>query len=688
MRSSHWFLLGMLACCSAATAATSRVPTLDDLLSDPEYVDVAVSPSGKHIALVHRSDDADRLVVIDVGTNESRPIVQFDRRALGAGTEAYIRYVRWKSDDRMIFGTGSTLESARTSISRRTYGRLGTRVFGVDRDGRNMVRLLSDVDGGVVRGTIFLGGIESLLPRDPDHIVMSVYGTAGGALLRVDVSNGRGELLADPDREVSDWWLDVDGNPVAKEQESNGVVTFFSRQPDGSWIEFDSVRQSELDQLPDFQAIGPSDRPEKYYVIARPEGRDRMGLYLYDLRARSFGEPIVEHGRYDLGWAAVSSDGARVLRTCRIEDAVVCETSDAEVNSHLRAIRKHFAGTASVRVKDASQDQRTLVLRVDGPSVAPALYLYEVDRNRITPLGSIQPRLADLALPTAEVIRWRASDGLELTGYLTRPHGAAEAKGLPLVVMPHGGPEARDWLTFDLDAQYLASIGYAVFQPNFRGSAGQGKQFAELGYRQWGRRMQDDVTDGVHALVERGIADPRRICIVGASYGGYAALAGAAFTPELYRCAVSRAGVSELESFIKYRRTHWGRQSEWYTYWQKAIGDPETEASALAAASPALHAESVKVPVLLIHGGSDEIVPIEQSRRMKSALVKARKSVELIEVRDEGHGGWSDKNEKLQLEATGRFLQQWLGPGYSGAKEAALAAQSTENAGASPSPPH
>jgi dipeptidyl aminopeptidase/acylaminoacyl peptidase len=315
-------------------------------------------------------------------------------------------------------------------------------------------------------------------------------------------------------------------------------------------------------------------------------------------------------------------------------------------------------------VHDASDDGKSILFYVEGPSNAPAYYVYSVDAKNIADLGSVRESLANKALPTASVFTWKSRDGLDLTGYLTRPAGAADARSLPLVVMPHGGPEARDLLTFDGEVQFFASRGYGVFQPNFRGSDGYGEAFARRGYGEWGRKMQDDVADGLKALIESGAADPNRVCIVGVSYGGYAALAGAALTPDLYRCAVSRAGVTDLAEFLQSRKRRFGADSDAYHYWLESIGDPETDAAKLAAASPARMADRIRIPVLLLHGTDDEIVPYEQSDLMKKALDKAGHPTELLRFEGEDHSNWSTHNQKAWLIAVDRFLWQQLGPGY------------------------
>ena len=315
-------------------------------------------------------------------------------------------------------------------------------------------------------------------------------------------------------------------------------------------------------------------------------------------------------------------------------------------------------------VVDASEDNQVLLMLVEGPSDPPAYYEYSLDKRQVLMIGLVQQTLADKRMPTASLIEYTGGDGTRLNGYLTRPAGAEGATQLPLVVMPHGGPERRDHLTFDLYVQYLAAQGYAVFQPNFRGSDGFGRSFAEGGYGQWGRKMQDDITEGLKWLVDRNIVDPKRVCIVGASYGGYAALAGVTLTPELYRCAVSIAGIADLKDFFTSRRQRFGSDSELYAYWMKQIGDPERDAERIAAVSPALHIDRIRAPILLAHGDADVIVPYAQSMKMKKLLDKSGRKTELITLEDEGHGGWSPENERLVLDAVGRFLLSNLGAGF------------------------
>jgi dipeptidyl aminopeptidase/acylaminoacyl peptidase len=353
-----------------------------------------------------------------------------------------------------------------------------------------------------------------------------------------------------------------------------------------------------------------------------------------------------------------------VLRYCYVAHVRICESADPKINGHLQGARKFFDDNANVDVLDASDDDATLLLYVDGPSDPPAYYQYRSTTREVNLVGIVQEATGKKRLPTASIVEYAARDGLRISGYLTRPPGATDATGLPLVVLPHGGPEARDHLTFDVHVQFFAARGYAVFQPNYRGSSGFGRDYIERGYGEWGRKMQDDIGDGLKTLVDQGEADPARVCIVGASYGGYAALAGATLTPDLYKCAVSIAGISDLDDFIGWRKRNWGSDSEGYTYWLKAIGDPDKDEARLREVSPLTQVAKVKIPILLIHGTDDQTVPFAQSKAMKKALDKSGRKTELIALEKEDHSYWSDSNEKLALSSIDSFLWQHLGPGF------------------------
>lgn len=643
--------------------ADARI-TLDDLLATEGAADAAVSPSGKYIAAVLRRPDSDLLVLIDAATGESKGLTRVGRHNVSPRHDSHITSVYWKTESRLLIGVVITLTPGAGAARDSDLRHLGFRLFGVDRDGGNFVRMLQGNDESELDWAFDLGSIRSFLPRDPDNILMLIDGMNGRSLFKVNVHTGAGAVVEPAGQNIIDWWLDLDGKPVVRVDVSRGFIRFYRQENGDKWKQYHKVRLRELEEHDEYEPLGPSDQAGKFYVLARPEGAQRRGIYLYDLEKESFGPPVAENPEFDIVAGFISRDGKHVQRYCYLAHVQICETADARLNAHLNAVRRFFDNSANVYVADSSDDNETLLLYVEGPSSPPAYFYYELGRKHIQSVGLSNDALANKALPTATLVEYQSRDDVALTGYFTRPAGAANATRLPLVMFPHGGPELRDHLTFDLYVQYFAALGYAVFQPNFRGSDGFGRDFAEGGYGQWGRRMQDDISDAVALLVAQKAVDPARVCIVGASYGGYAALAGAAFTPGHYKCAVSIAGPSDLAEYLKSRRRKFGADSEVYAYWMRTIGDPKADSERIAATSPALHVDRIQAPILLIHGDADDIVPYEQSKLMKKVLDKSGRKTELITLEDEGHSYWSSEHERQTLEATGRFLVEHLGAGF------------------------
>jgi dipeptidyl aminopeptidase/acylaminoacyl peptidase len=282
----------------------------------------------------------------------------------------------------------------------------------------------------------------------------------------------------------------------------------------------------------------------------------------------------------------------------------------------------------------------------------------DFETHRAEIVGEEYPALASVALGSQQQIEFKARDGSEIPAYLTLPPGKP-GSALPLIVLPHGGPEARDYPRFDWIVQFLATRGYAVLQPQFRGSTGFGDAFREAGYHQWGGLMQDDLTDGVRAMIAQGIADPHRIAIVGGSYGGYAALAGAAFTPDLYACAASINGVADLPAMMRSVVPVFGGViSASMSEWKARIGGPHDPN--LEAKSPINSVPSIKIPVLLAYGAGDGVVPIEQSQRMANALTAAGKKVTLVKLDGEDHWLSNSSTRITVLKELERFLGSCL----------------------------
>ena len=314
----------------------------------------------------------------------------------------------------------------------------------------------------------------------------------------------------------------------------------------------------------------------------------------------------------------------------------------------------------TVELASLSADHRKWLVWVDSPIDGPAYAFVDLDAHKAYFVGTVFDDLTAQDVSPVRPITFKAADGLALSGYLTLPKGR-EPKNLPLIVFPHDGPSTRNTPGFNWWAQAMASRGYAVLQVNYRGSKGFGWDFQRAGFGEWGRKMQTDLSDGVRHLAAEGVIDPTRVCIVGGSYGGYAALAGAALDPGVYRCAVSVSGIADLHGFVAWSRD---RSDVWVQrYWDRLMGAKTTGDPRLGEVSPADHVTSATPPILLIHGKDDTVVPFAQSQIMADALRRAGKSVDLVVMKHEDH--WLSRGEtRLQmLKATMDFVEKNNPPG-------------------------
>jgi dipeptidyl aminopeptidase/acylaminoacyl peptidase len=311
----------------------------------------------------------------------------------------------------------------------------------------------------------------------------------------------------------------------------------------------------------------------------------------------------------------------------------------------------------SVQILSRDASDTSYVIRTEGPRNPPVLSLYTITNHQSNIVQEAYPGLKPSDLGEMKPYPYKARDGLDIHAYLTLPPGK-DPHNLPAVIFPHGGPEAHDAMAFDWWAQFMASRGYAVLQPNYRGSSGYGWDFVKAADGEWAGKAQYDVQDGVKKLIADGIADPKRICIMGASWGGYMALAGATFSPDLYACAVSFAGVSDLKQAI-YTGTSF--ESEGVSIWKRRFGS-EDDSSKADAQSPANFADRVKVPILLLHSDKDTTVDIEQSEIEERALKHAGKQVEFVKLDGDDHYlEYADSRIKL-LKEIDRFLAAHIGP--------------------------
>jgi dipeptidyl aminopeptidase/acylaminoacyl peptidase len=348
------------------------------------------------------------------------------------------------------------------------------------------------------------------------------------------------------------------------------------------------------------------------------------------------------------------------------EDMPTYHYFDPKREALQKGLAAAFPGLSVHAVSTDLAGERAIV-EVVGPKMPPSYYVYDRTTHRATAVAASYPDLAESELGEVKPYGYTARDGLHIPAYLTLPPGR-EPRGLPLVVMPHGGPDYRDDMTFDFLSQFVANRGYAVLRPQFRGSAGYGRPFTKAGLHQWGLKMQDDISDGVKKAIADGIVDPKRVCIFGASYGGYAALAGATVTPELYACVISFEGVSNLPDLLGYDKHAYGVDVTRGSWTTTRMGDLFTDSAQLDATSPALHADRVRAPVLLLHSENDVTVPIAQSETMETALKRAGKKVEFVRVPGDDHHMMFAQTRLRILQEVEKFLAANIGPDVTAAK--------------------
>jgi dipeptidyl aminopeptidase/acylaminoacyl peptidase len=499
--------------------------------------------------------------------------------------------------------------------------------------GRPMVRIM---DGAP---NVFLEGVHFVNDKGQD------------TLFRVNLKTGITRMLDQGGNENTDGWLvDAAGEPLAQSLYDQKTGRWSLRiKINNSWKTVDQTAS-----LMGSYGLSGFGRDGKSVLVWKTDEQSNTILREYNLDGTQVDLPKgvdldgLLHDPGDLSLlGGVSLDGEDLRYTF----------FDTKSQATWDSVVKAFKGER-VSLSSWSQDRRKVVVLVDSPTEGPAYALVDLDAKSARWLGMVYKGLKTDQISPVRAISYKAKDGLKITGYLTLPSGKAP-KNLPLIMLPHGGPEGRDTPTFDWWSQALASRGYAVLQPNFRGSEGFGWDFVKAGFGQWGKAMQTDLSDGVRDLAAQGLIDPKRVCIVGASYGGYAALAGATLDKGVYRCATSVAGPADLKRMLTDNQKRYSTSNNsTLRYWLRFMGADGVKDPDLTVISPARLADQVEIPVLLIHGKDDTVVPYVQSQIMANALKKAGKPVELVTLEGEDHWLSSGATRLQMLTATVAFLEK------------------------------
>ncbi|HBN92567.1 MAG TPA: S9 family peptidase, partial [Hyphomonas sp.] len=522
--------------------------------------------------------------------------------------------------------------------------------------------------------TFLLRGTDNIYPAqgdlgrivgddaDPGYIFMPAYvgdrySHPNYSLLRVNLKTGKGRRFKSGVDNTVDWFVDKDGTVLAREDYNNTTDTYRVYTYVNGKREL--IYELETSQLPPGVTGIKADRSALLFSDGS-DADDSGNVYELDFSGHLTPASLGGKGGTI---ERIIKDGNRFVLGVEYSGAVPSyKFYDPDVDAAVSGMVNQFS-TASVNLVSWTDDWSKLLYLIYGSDTPGSYVLQDRETGQMMLVADERDNIPPDAVGQMVSVNYKARDGLNIPSILTWPAGVdiETASKLPLVVMPHGGPESYDAVGFDWMAQYFANRGYLVLQPNFRGSSGYGTEHRILGKGEWGGKMQDDITDGVQTLVEQGLADPTRVCIVGASYGGYAALAGGAFTPDLYKCVVAIAPVSDIRPLLVDVKWDNGRKHWALDYWQENIGDLDEEREKLDAISPARAADKFTAPVLLIHGNDDTVVPIKQSEIMERALEKAGKDVTFLELEGEDH--WmSDGDTRIDaLRAMAIFIDQHIG---------------------------
>ncbi|MFQ3599495.1 MAG: S9 family peptidase, partial [Chloroherpetonaceae bacterium] len=490
------------------------------------------------------------------------------------------------------------------------------------------------------------------LEEDDTHIIFSMNQRNPQLfdVYRLNLETGEHQLIAENPGGVIGWLTDHTGAlriGIQTDGVNKHVLYRKSEQDAFTPIVSTSFRDSFLPQCFTFDN-------QHLYALSNI-GRDKLALVRFNPETRQEEELLFEHHEVD-------ASGVSYSRRRKVLTAVsytLWKTERHFLDAETKAIVDKLSAqlpNVDFSIPSTTKDESVWIVETRSDRSHGTSYLYDVARNMLEKLADHAPWLNPDELCEMKPIHYTSRDGLTIHGYLTLPNNV-EAKNLPVVVNPHGGPWWRDTWGFQPHVQFLANRGYAVLQMNFRGSTGYGKAFWERSFKEWGGKMQDDITDGVQWLIKEGIADKNRIGIFGGSYGGYAVLAGLTFTPDLYTCGIDFCGVSNLFTFMKSIPPYWTPMLEMM---YEMVGNPETDNNLLSARSPVFHVANIKVPLLVAQGAKDPRVNIDESNQIVDALRARGIEVEYIVKENEGHGFANEENRIEFFEVMERFLAKHL----------------------------
>lgn len=616
-------------------AAVKDVLPVSAFASDPSADLLTLSPDGTKIAMLqtlsHEGAQLVLVTLVNLVKNERSFLIKADTRELS------IYELTWANNKHLLMK--AAYAGARNGIPVSE-----TRLMVIDvGTGEHHNVVSGTLQRRLERTPQFQSNIVALMPDDEQHILLALDGLhsePGVSIVKINLETKRFSMVANGRRNLVDWLVDRQYQPrIAIFRD--GTEFWIAERLNGS--KFRELWRFEAFSEQQIWPLGFDQNPNLLYVSAYHDGR--LAIFKVDLTDANLAMTLmVANDNYDVpATLAYSWQDQQVI-------SLGNQYISAKHSAFQRALDQALPDTHN-RIISRSRDQNSYIVLASSETEAGVYLLGNRAANELEVLLPKYAQLQPELMVAKSRIQYKARDGLTIEGFLTTPKSYT-AGPLPTIIFPHGGPISFDNEGFDYWTQFFANRGYAVLQMNFRGSAGYGFDFMQLGLRGWGLQMQDDVEDGTQWLIDQGIADKARICIVGASYGGYAALMGVIRSPGRYKCAISFAGVTDVEALV--------RSSRHYTNFdivKKQIGDDYRE---LRQRSPITHAQAIDIPVLLLHGDLDRSVPVQQSRAFNRTLSRTNKQVQYIELEKGDHYLSTQSHRLSAFSAMEDFLQQHL----------------------------
>lgn len=632
----------LLAVFTSPIARAEQLP-LDTFFKNPQFAGFQISPNGKELGALANVGGRMNVVVMDLESRKPRVVTNI--------TSQDVSGFIWANNERILFFMDKD--------GNESFG-----IFAVNTDGSMARTLVTPLDEAIKSGgraKVRIVSVIDTLDDEPEWVLVSSNErrAAYPEVFRMNIMNGRTKIVQRNPGDVVGWFTDWDGNVIGAGFQ-DGLEVGFKMLKDAGKDEWETVTRARFDD-PTFSPAGIKGDGEHGWVTSNltPDGeaRDKAALYEYNFKTKTFGNLVYEHPEIDCCGLIMNEKKRDMIGVAYMVGMPERVYLDERWKTIMAGIDQALPDT--VNTITSVDDDETIGVVVAQNSRQPAkYYLFDFNNNTMEWLADSRPWLDPQQMAEMKPIEFESRDGMKMHGYLTVPNGS-EGKNLPLVVNPHGGPWARDGWGYNGEIQFLANRGYAVLQVNFRGSVGFGMDHLKSSWKQWGQSMQNDVSDGVKWAIEQGIADADRVCIYGGSYGGYAAMAGLTYTPELYKCGINYVGVTDLALLFKTAPDNWAAGEE---QMKLMIGDPKSEKEFLEEWSPVNHADKIKAPVFMAYGLRDPRVNIRHAQVMENAMEDAGVKFELMIKKDEGHGFRKEENRYDFYGRMESFLAENLGP--------------------------